>query len=71
MQGGSVAHRLFHTRILPHLLLPGRSSGVPEEFHATALRICGRMGGPEGDLSDNSEPTRDEHVHVSAKRRVS
>ncbi|KAG8216581.1 hypothetical protein J3R82DRAFT_6765 [Butyriboletus roseoflavus] len=71
--GGSAAHRLFHTRILPHLLLPGRSSGVPEEFHATALRLCERMGGPECELLhrlNNPEHAEDERVHVSAKRRV-
>ncbi|KAI9568729.1 hypothetical protein HD554DRAFT_2021863 [Boletus coccyginus] len=71
--GGSVAHQLFHTRILPHLLLPGRSSEVPEEFHATALRICERMGGPESDLLHHlniPEHTKGEHVHVSPKRRV-
>jgi dsRNA-specific ribonuclease len=71
--GGSVAHQLFHTRILPHLLLPGTSSGVPEEFHTTALRICERMGGPESDLLHHSsipEHTEDEHVHISAKRTV-
>jgi len=73
--GGSVAHQLFHTRILPHLLLPGRLSGVPEEFHETALRICERMGGPESDLRCHLNPntpehTEDEHVHVSTKRRA-
>ncbi|KAF8548824.1 hypothetical protein OG21DRAFT_1448664 [Imleria badia] len=71
--GGSVTHQLFHTRILPHLLLPERSSGVPEEFHATALQICERMGGPESDLLHHlniPEHTEDEHVHISPKRRV-
>jgi hypothetical protein len=71
--GGSVAHQLFHTRILPHLFLPGRSSGVPEEFHTTALQICERMGGPERDLLhhiSSPEHTKDEHVHILSKRRV-
>ncbi|KAF9240462.1 hypothetical protein BU15DRAFT_87667 [Melanogaster broomeanus] len=56
--GGSVAHRLFHTRILPHILLPERSSGVPAEFHAKALQICERMGGTEGDLISELPTTR-------------
>ncbi|KAI6104177.1 hypothetical protein F5141DRAFT_1237370 [Pisolithus sp. B1] len=45
--GGSVAHRLFHTRILPHILLPNQHGGVPMEFHARALSISERMAGLE------------------------
>ncbi|KAG2356201.1 hypothetical protein BDR07DRAFT_1473840 [Suillus spraguei] len=48
--GGSVAHRLFHTRILPHILLPDKAEGVPVEFHHQALAICERMGGVDGNL---------------------
>ncbi|KIK49198.1 hypothetical protein CY34DRAFT_797137 [Suillus luteus UH-Slu-Lm8-n1] len=48
--GGSVAHRLFHTRILPHILLPNQAEGVPLEFHHRALTICERMGGVDGNL---------------------
>ncbi|EGO03359.1 hypothetical protein SERLA73DRAFT_46635 [Serpula lacrymans var. lacrymans S7.3] len=48
--GGSVAHKVFHTRVLPHILLPGRAEGVPEDFHLKALRICERMGGVDGEL---------------------
>ncbi|KAG1772772.1 hypothetical protein EDD22DRAFT_814945 [Suillus occidentalis] len=48
--GGSVTHRLFHTRILPHILLPDRAEGVPLEFHHRALTICERMGGIDGNL---------------------
>ncbi|KAG2349787.1 hypothetical protein BDR05DRAFT_923543 [Suillus weaverae] len=48
--GGSVAHRLFHTRILPHILLPDQAEGVPVEFHHQALAICERMGGVDGKL---------------------
>ncbi|KAG2358131.1 hypothetical protein BDR07DRAFT_1295792, partial [Suillus spraguei] len=29
---GSAAHRLFHTRILPHIL-SGKVEGVPSDFH--------------------------------------
>ncbi|KAG9311588.1 hypothetical protein JVU11DRAFT_7797 [Chiua virens] len=71
--GGSVAHQLFHTRILPHLLLPEKSSGVPEEYHATALKICDRMGGTESELIHRpSIPghTEDEYVHITPKKRV-
>ncbi|KAG2063749.1 hypothetical protein BDR04DRAFT_989123, partial [Suillus decipiens] len=39
--GGSAAHRLFHTRILP----PGKVEGVPSDFHhRKALVLCERMG---------------------------
>jgi len=48
--GGSVAHRAFHTRILPNLLLDGKNGGLPLPFHEDVLEICERMGGPEGDL---------------------
>ncbi|KAJ3553023.1 hypothetical protein NM688_g3839 [Phlebia brevispora] len=48
--GGAVAHRVFHTRLLPHLLLPGKSIGLHDAFHADAMRILQEMGGPEGDL---------------------
>ncbi|KAI0080301.1 hypothetical protein K474DRAFT_1658017 [Panus rudis PR-1116 ss-1] len=48
--GGSVAHRLFHTRVLPHLLLPGRPEGLHDAFHAHALEICEQMGGENGPL---------------------
>lgn len=44
-QGGSVAHRLFHTRILPYVLHSDRGSAVPPELHAGAMKICETMGG--------------------------
>lgn len=49
-QGGSIAHRVFHTRLLPHLLLPRRADGVPDAFHEDALRMCQKMGGIDGPL---------------------
>ncbi|KAH9050947.1 hypothetical protein EDB83DRAFT_2522402 [Lactarius deliciosus] len=49
-QGGSVAHRLFHTRVLPHILLPGSPLGLPDVLHADALSAVERYGGPEGPL---------------------
>ncbi|OBZ76930.1 hypothetical protein A0H81_03057 [Grifola frondosa] len=48
--GGSVAHRLFHTRVLPLILLPGNQQGLPDAFHEHALEVCERMGGPDGAL---------------------
>ncbi|EKM61237.1 uncharacterized protein PHACADRAFT_156461 [Phanerochaete carnosa HHB-10118-sp] len=48
--GGQVAHRLFHTRLLPHILLPGAPDGLPDSFHADATKICEQMGGPQADL---------------------
>ncbi|KAF8189302.1 ribonuclease-III-like-domain-containing protein [Pholiota molesta] len=45
--GASVAHRLFHTRLLPCLLVKG---GLPKQFHEEVETICERMGGREGPL---------------------
>jgi len=52
--GGSVTHRLFHTRVLPHLLLPGSPLGLPDVLHADALSAAERFGGPEGPLLRSS-----------------
>ncbi|KAF5336476.1 hypothetical protein D9611_006643 [Ephemerocybe angulata] len=55
--GGSVAHRVFHTRMLPHLLVRG---GLPPAFHEEVATVAKRMGGPMGNLlhpSGKSEPT--------------
>jgi hypothetical protein len=41
---------VFHTRLLPHLLLPRRADGIPDVFHEDALRICQKMGGSDGPL---------------------
>jgi len=48
--GGSVAHRVFHTRVLPNILLPRRADGLLDIFHVDALAVCKRMGGPEGHI---------------------
>ncbi|KAF8954895.1 hypothetical protein BDZ97DRAFT_1907982 [Flammula alnicola] len=45
--GASVAHRVFHTRLLPHILVKG---GLPKQFHKDVESICARMGGPDGPL---------------------
>ncbi|KAF8189986.1 ribonuclease-III-like-domain-containing protein [Mycena galopus ATCC 62051] len=46
--GASVAHRVFHTRVLPRLLLP--HGGLPACFHQDAQDACERLGGAQGDL---------------------
>jgi hypothetical protein len=38
--GGRIAHRLFHTRVLSHLLLPGSPFGLPDVLHADALKAA-------------------------------
>ncbi|EPT03253.1 hypothetical protein FOMPIDRAFT_57952 [Fomitopsis schrenkii] len=48
--GGVVSQRLFHTRVLPHLLLPGTSQGLNDEFHKHAMTICEQFGGPRANL---------------------
>ncbi|KAH9944914.1 ribonuclease-III-like-domain-containing protein [Amylocystis lapponica] len=48
--GGAVAHRFFHTRVLPHVLLPGTPHGLHDAFHEHALEICERLGGADGAL---------------------
>lgn len=49
-KGGSTAHRIFHTRVLPHLLLSQRDVGLPELFHRDARAACAEMGGIHGPL---------------------
>ncbi|KAJ7151012.1 hypothetical protein C8R46DRAFT_914199 [Mycena filopes] len=46
--GGSVAHRVFHTRMLPRLLLP--QGGLPVCFYADAHEACARLGGSDGQV---------------------
>jgi hypothetical protein len=45
-----VAHRLFHTHVLPRLLLPGSPLGLPDVLHADALKAAERYGGLNGPL---------------------
>ncbi|CAK5272217.1 unnamed protein product, partial [Mycena citricolor] len=52
--GASVAHRVFHTRMLPLLLEP--VGGLPATFHSDALRACSRLGGAEGKLVHETSP---------------
>ncbi|OCH86731.1 hypothetical protein OBBRIDRAFT_837931 [Obba rivulosa] len=48
--GGHIAHRFFHTRVLPHILLPGNPQGLHDAFHRHALDICEQMGGVDAPL---------------------
>ncbi|KAI0704188.1 ribonuclease-III-like-domain-containing protein [Cerioporus squamosus] len=48
--GGAVAHRLFHTRLLPHLCIEGSREGLHARYHEHALEVCERMGGRNGPL---------------------
>jgi hypothetical protein len=45
-----MAHRVFHTRVLPRVLLPNSSEGLPDALHAEAMEACERMGGIDGSL---------------------
>ena len=49
-QGGAVAHRLFHTRLLPHLCIQGSLEGLHAAYHQHALEVCEKMGGLTGPL---------------------
>ncbi|KAM6492137.1 hypothetical protein JOM56_011861 [Amanita muscaria] len=48
--GATLTQRVFHTHILPKLLLERRPEGLPDVFHAEALAMCERMGGPNAQL---------------------
>ncbi|KAG2151143.1 uncharacterized protein EDB93DRAFT_1139313 [Suillus bovinus] len=67
-----VSHRLLHTPVLPHILLPGKVEGVPTEFHQKAPVLCERLGNVNRNLlfqepaSDRS-PADLEAVDTGAK----
>jgi len=48
--GASTAHRVFHTRVLPHILISSPNAGLPEAFHGDARSACNRFGGMQGPL---------------------
>ncbi|KAF5390590.1 hypothetical protein D9757_002692 [Collybiopsis confluens] len=48
--GASTAHRVFYTRVLPHILINKPKSGLPEAFHSDARSVCNRFGGMSGPL---------------------
>ncbi|KAF8483793.1 ribonuclease-III-like-domain-containing protein [Russula ochroleuca] len=52
--GGRIAHRLFHLRVLPHLLHPGSPIGLPDVLHSDALKAAEHYGGSKGSLVRNS-----------------
>ncbi|KAL5521488.1 hypothetical protein ACEPAF_2236 [Sanghuangporus sanghuang] len=56
--GGTIAQRVFHTRLLPHMLLPGTSLGLHDAFHRAALDMQARMGGPDGLLVSSESSQR-------------
>lgn len=69
--GGTVAHRIFHTRILPHLLLPGTVEGLHDSLHDYALEVSDRLSGrpvsskpePQGEPETADAPAAS-HVEV-------
>jgi hypothetical protein len=50
MQGGSVAHRVFQTRLLPYILLSGTPQGLPDSIIDYARDSIEKMGGMKADL---------------------
>ncbi|KAF4603970.1 hypothetical protein EYR40_001145 [Pleurotus pulmonarius] len=54
--GAAEAHRVFHTRILPHLFLGRKTEGLPETFHRKALAISQSMTGEPQDLPAHTTP---------------
>ncbi|KAL5514471.1 hypothetical protein ACEPAG_2559 [Sanghuangporus baumii] len=56
--GGTITQRVFHTRLLPHMLLPGTSLGLHDAFHRAALDMQARMGGPDGLLVSSESSQR-------------
>ncbi|GJJ10350.1 hypothetical protein Clacol_004576 [Clathrus columnatus] len=44
--GGTIAHRVFHTRILPHIY----HFGLPLSMHDKMQDACNRLGGQHGSL---------------------
>ncbi|KAJ3739485.1 hypothetical protein DFH05DRAFT_1406934 [Lentinula detonsa] len=54
--GGSTAHRVFHTRVLPYILARKNNAGLPEAFHADVHSACNRFGGLQGPLNIDRPP---------------
>ncbi|KAJ7241022.1 hypothetical protein B0H12DRAFT_1024423, partial [Mycena haematopus] len=65
--GASVAHRAFHTRVLPRLLLP--HGGLPTCFHQDAQEACERLGGVEGDLVLGSDASAQQKSPVLQEQK--
>ena len=49
-QGGRIAHRHFHIRVLQHLLLPGPPFGLQNVLRADALKAVEHYVGLKGSL---------------------
>lgn len=64
LQGGVAAHRLFHTRVLPHV-----ASTLPLEYRNPAKNVSERLGGPSSPLlltSSTPSTSRSENVKLAA-----
>jgi len=48
--GATEAHKLFHTHLLPHILLKGTRQGVPDVYHSRAMQLYKSANGG-ADLS--------------------
>jgi len=51
--GGSVAHRVFHTRVLPHIY----QFGLPTSLHEKMREACDRLGGENAILLTSETPS--------------
>ncbi|KAF7440852.1 hypothetical protein PC9H_001200 [Pleurotus ostreatus] len=54
--GAVEAHRVFHTRILPHLFLGRKTEGLSEVFHRKALAISQSMSDEPQDIPPRTAP---------------
>lgn len=53
--GAAEAHKLFHTHLLPHILLKGTPQGVPDVYHSRAMKLYKNVnGGIDFSLSQPS-----------------
>ncbi|KAI5117845.1 hypothetical protein M0805_008117 [Coniferiporia weirii] len=64
--GGSIAQRVFHTRLLPHILCPGTPFGLHDAFHEAALDMQEQMGGATG-LLVTKEATHERRQATSSR----
>ncbi|KAF8579672.1 hypothetical protein K439DRAFT_1637773 [Ramaria rubella] len=65
--GGTVAHRVFHTRILPHIY----QFGLPPSLHVKMKEACERMGGERGHVDDPQvvrRPPRQKEMRSDSER---
>ncbi|KAF8485672.1 hypothetical protein JB92DRAFT_3025210 [Gautieria morchelliformis] len=62
--GGLVAHRVFHTRVLPHVY----QFGLPVFLHSKVREACERLGGEDGSLVQPKVARRATPLRVSRER---